>query len=34
MLHPETDPRTPYVARVLGEAPAVAATDYIKNYAD
>ena len=34
MLHPEADPRTPYVARVLGEAPAVAATDYIKNYAD
>ena len=34
MLHPEADPRTPYVARVLGEAPVVAATDYIKNYAD
>ena len=34
MLHPETEPRTPYVARVLGKAPAVAATDYIKNYAD
>ena len=34
LLHPDAEPRTPYVTGVLGEAPAIAATDYIKNYAD
>ena len=34
MLHPESAPRTAYVAEVLGSEPAIAATDYMKNYAD
>jgi len=36
LLHPEEEPRVPYVTRVLGEVggPVVAATDYIKLYAD
>ena len=36
LLHPDAEPRVPYVTRVLGEAggPVVAATDYIKLYAD
>jgi pyruvate dehydrogenase E1 component len=36
LLHPEVEPRVPYVTRLLRDAsgPAVAATDYIKAYAD
>jgi pyruvate dehydrogenase E1 component len=36
LLHPDEEPRVPYVTRVLGEVggPVVAATDYIKLYAD
>jgi pyruvate dehydrogenase E1 component len=36
LLHPEAEPRVPYVTRLLRDAsgPAVAATDYIKAYAD
>jgi pyruvate dehydrogenase E1 component len=37
LLHPEDKPRVPYVARILGERPAgpvVAATDYMKAFAD
>jgi pyruvate dehydrogenase E1 component len=36
MLHPESDPRTPYVAQCLGDSkgPVIAATDYMKIYAD
>ena len=36
LLHPEETPRVPYVSRLLGETggPVVAATDYIKLYAD
>ncbi|MCP5147960.1 MAG: pyruvate dehydrogenase (acetyl-transferring), homodimeric type [Pseudomonadales bacterium] len=36
MLHPEEEPRVPYVTRLLeGDAsPCVVATDYIKSYAD
>ena len=37
MLHPEGESRTPYITRVLSDGnngPTVAATDYIKNYAD
>jgi pyruvate dehydrogenase E1 component len=36
LLHPEDEPRTSYVAQCLGDAqgPAVAATDYMKAYAD
>ena len=36
LLHPEVEPRVPYVTRLLRgtSGPAVAATDYIKAYAD
>jgi pyruvate dehydrogenase E1 component len=37
LLHPEDKPRVPYVTRILGERPAgpvVAATDYMKAFAD
>ena len=34
MLHPLSEPRRPYVAELLSEAPAVAATDYIRAFAD
>ena len=36
LLHPEVEPRVPYVTRLLSDTsgPAVAATDYIKAYAD
>ncbi len=34
MLHPEAEPKVPYLATVLGNEPAIAATDYMKNYAE
>jgi pyruvate dehydrogenase E1 component len=36
LLHPEEDPQVPYVTRMLQDAsgPVVAATDYVKLYAD
>jgi len=36
MLHPESEPRVPYVSELLGSdgGPCVVATDYIKSYAD
>ncbi|MBY5992144.1 pyruvate dehydrogenase (acetyl-transferring), homodimeric type [Ferrimonas balearica] len=34
MLHPAEEARVPYVTRVLGSAPTIAATDYMKNYAE
>ena len=36
MLHPESEARVPYVTELLGTegAPCIAATDYIKSYAD
>ena len=36
MLHPEAKPRIPYVSQCLekGTGPVVAATDYIKTFAD
>ncbi len=34
LLHPDAAPRVPYIAQVLGTAPAIAATDYMKSYAD
>ncbi|EEY37703.1 pyruvate dehydrogenase (acetyl-transferring), homodimeric type [Vibrio mimicus] len=34
MLHPEADVKVPYIAQVMGTEPAIAATDYMKNYAD
>ncbi|MCA1929200.1 pyruvate dehydrogenase (acetyl-transferring), homodimeric type [Rheinheimera sp.] len=34
MLHPMAEEKVPYIAKVMGTAPAIAATDYIKNYAD
>ncbi|MBW3165611.1 pyruvate dehydrogenase (acetyl-transferring), homodimeric type [Ferrimonas balearica] len=34
MLHPSEQARVPYVTTVLGDAPAIAATDYMKNYAE
>ncbi len=34
MLHPTDSPRRPYVAEKLGDAPTVAATDYIRAFAD
>lgn len=33
-LHPTNSPRIPYVAQVLNDAPVVAATDYMKLYAE
>jgi pyruvate dehydrogenase E1 component len=34
MLHPQSEPRVPYIAQVMGKAPAIAATDYMKVYGD
>ncbi len=36
MLHPESTPRVPYISQVITKAagPAIAATDYIKNYSE
>lgn len=34
MLHPEAAEKVPFVATVLNKAPAIAATDYMKNYAE
>ncbi|MGL5429844.1 MAG: pyruvate dehydrogenase (acetyl-transferring), homodimeric type [Vibrio sp.] len=34
MLHPTADAQVPYIAQVMGSEPAIAATDYMKNYAD
>ncbi|CAH0534430.1 Pyruvate dehydrogenase E1 component [Vibrio stylophorae] len=34
MLHPEAQVQVPFITQVLGDAPAIAATDYIKNYAE
>jgi len=34
MLHPEAVEKVPFVAQVLNKAPAIAATDYMKNYAE
>jgi pyruvate dehydrogenase E1 component len=33
-LHPTETPRVPYVASVLGDGPAVAATDYVRAFAE
>ena len=36
MLHPESEQRVPYIAKIITKeaGPAIAATDYIKNYSD
>ena len=34
MLHPESDAKQAYITTVLGTEPAIAATDYMKNYAE
>ncbi|MBY8256861.1 pyruvate dehydrogenase (acetyl-transferring), homodimeric type [Vibrio fluvialis] len=34
MLHPEAEAKVPYITSVMGTEPAIAATDYMKNYAD
>lgn len=34
MLHPEAEAQVPYITQVMGTEPAIAATDYMKNYAD
>ena len=34
MLHPEADEQVPYIATVMNNAPAIAATDYMKSYAE
>lgn len=34
MLHPTETPRVSYLAQVMSSAPAIAATDYMKNYAE
>ncbi len=34
MLNPLESPKVPYLTSVLGKAPAIAATDYMKNYAE
>uniref|UniRef100_A0A486XKG7 Pyruvate dehydrogenase E1 component n=1 Tax=Rheinheimera sp. BAL341 TaxID=1708203 RepID=A0A486XKG7_9GAMM len=34
MLNPDAKEKTPYIASVMNSAPAIAATDYMKNYAD
>ena len=34
MLNPDAAEKTPYIATVMNSAPAIAATDYMKNYAD
>jgi pyruvate dehydrogenase E1 component len=34
MLHPEAEAKVPYISTVMGSEPAIAATDYMKNYAE
>jgi pyruvate dehydrogenase E1 component len=34
MLHPESEKKVPYITSLMGDAPAIAATDYMKSYAD
>ena len=34
MLHPTAEQKVPYITTVLGSEPAIAATDYMKNYAE
>lgn len=34
MLHPEAEAQVPYIQQVMGSEPAIAATDYMKNYAE
>ncbi|MFV0574389.1 MAG: pyruvate dehydrogenase (acetyl-transferring), homodimeric type [Vibrio sp.] len=34
MLNPEAEAKVPYISTVLGSEPAIAATDYMKNYAE
>jgi len=34
MLHPNEPEKVPFIAQVMGKEPAIAATDYIKNYVD
>ncbi|GIU27372.1 pyruvate dehydrogenase (acetyl-transferring), homodimeric type [Shewanella schlegeliana] len=34
MLHPEAEPKQAYITQVMGKEPAIAATDYMKNYAE
>ncbi|ELV8716686.1 pyruvate dehydrogenase (acetyl-transferring), homodimeric type [Vibrio vulnificus] len=34
MLHPEAEAQIPYIQTVMGTEPAIAATDYMKNYAE
>lgn len=34
MLHPAAEAKVPYIAQVMGTEPAIAATDYMKNYAE
>lgn len=34
MLHPESEPKQAYITQVMGSEPAIAATDYMKNYAE
>ena len=34
MLHPEAEAKVPYITTVLGNEPAIAVTDYMKNYAE
>lgn len=34
MLHPEAEEKVPYITTVLGKEPAIAVTDYMKNYAE
>lgn len=34
MLHPEAEAQVPYITQVLGSEPTIAATDYMKNYAE
>ncbi len=34
MLHPEAEAKVPYIVDVMGSEPAIAATDYMKNYAE
>lgn len=34
MLHPQAEQKVPYIAQVMGSEPTIAATDYMKNYAE
>lgn len=34
LLHPQAEQRVPYIAQVMNDAPAIAATDYIKLFAE